>query len=483
MDVKTKLDSDNYTWTSAAQSIYAMLQYTDKKTLTLSEVMGYSTHAFRINIHPETVSPAGPTMFDPLDLVPKGLKTLGVVTLIESLQTPVSDKKLVDMIRFTQRSLDTGIPVISWDLFAPEFGLIYGYDNEKQVFYAKDIEKDRLIKFSELNQRRFQHLFLCGYLQSTPKTIPIMLKDTLIRTLEYALGKSPFAASREYKHGLEGYEAWIKAFEGRKIDEAGNAYNAAVVADARKHAHRFFSDLLKRWEVSTDLDCQVANCLKEGERIYRKIAEILADIPRMFPFPQGGEPNNISTSKRAIDILQSAHDWEKAGVALLTKLLKLIEKYEDESFMAPFKVHRHFQFVGEEYNGSVNRFEIEVPKNMRSFLKRDYAIGPKITNLRLVAYNSKKEEKQEKATYIVARPVYYEPDSLPEGMVYSNADRDYAYIRTKTVMIKSAYEKIYQWINENGYETNKDSYTIEVFLPITPPQNDEEVEIYLPLKE
>lgn len=300
VSLKTQIDLDNYTWTSAAQSIYAMLQYTDKNSLTLSEVMGYSTHAFRMNIHPESVSPAGPTMFDPLDLVPRGLKTLGIMTLIESLQTPLPEKKLAEQIHFIQTRLDAGVPVISWDLFAPEFGIIYGYDNEEQVFYAKDADKDGTIKFSELNERRFNHLFINGYMHSYPKGIPIMLKEAIERVIEFANGKSSAALSREYKHGLAGYEAWVQAFEGGKVDAAGNAYNAAVVADARRHAHRFFTEVIWKWEISCELDSEVAGCLHECERIYKEVSGILSELPGMFPFPQGGDPNDPAISKEAI---------------------------------------------------------------------------------------------------------------------------------------------------------------------------------------
>ncbi|WP_102028796.1 GyrI-like domain-containing protein [Salirhabdus sp. Marseille-P4669] len=481
MSMKTKLDSENYTWTSAAQAIYALLQYTDKKSLTLSEVMGYSTHAFRMNIHPESVSPAGTTMFDPLDLVPRGLKTLGILTLIESLQTPLPDKKLADMVRFIQTRLDRGFPVISWDLFAPEFGVIYGYDNEKQVFFAKDVEKDSTIKYSELNERRFNHLFLNSFLHSYPRSIPIMLKEALPRVIEFLKGKSKAAISREYKHGLEGYEAWIQAFNGRKIDAAGNAYNAAVVADARKYACDFFTQLINKWEMNTDLDRQVASYLQEGERIYGKVAEIIDDLPRMFPFPHGGEPNAPINAQRAIELLQAAHKWEKEGLKVLTGLLGLVEQYEDDTFMIPYKVGCDFEFVGQEFKGSLANLDKEVSKNMKAFLKQDQAIETKIINVRLIAYETNNKEGENTCTYLVARPVYFEPDEIPIGMKFIHSKNEYGYIRTKTFMLNKGYEKLRQWMDDNGYEVDNDSYTIERFLPIPHPTADEEVEIYIPL--
>jgi predicted transcriptional regulator YdeE len=481
MNVKTKLDAENYTWTSAAQAIYALLQYTDKKSLTLSEVMGYSTHAFRMNIHPESVSPAGPTMFDPIDLVPRGLKTLGIMTLIESLQTPLPDKKLAEMIRFIQTRLDNGFPVVSWDLFAPEFGVIYGYDNEKQVFYAKDVEKDGTLTYSELNERRFNHLFLNSYLHSYPRSIAIMLQESLPRVIEFLKGKSQAAASREYKHGLPGYDAWIQAFKGGNIDEAGNAYNAAVVADAREHARRFFTQLIKKWNINTELDRQVASYLQEGERVYGKVAEIMEELPKMFPFPHGGEPNDPVIGQRAIDILQQAHEWEKGGLEVLTGLLELVEQYEDDTFMKPYKVKNDFEFVGQEYKGSLENLDKEVSKNMKVFLKQDQKIETKIMNVRMIAYETPKGEEQPSCNYIVARPVFFEPDNIPAGMKFIRTSHEYAYIRTKTYMVKEGYEKLAHWMEANGYQKASDSYTVERFLPIAHPKAEEEVEIYIPI--
>src|SRR5690606_27121185 len=106
MDVTIKLKDKQYTSTSAAQAMYAMLQYTDLKDMSLAEVMGYTTHAFRINIHEESVSPAGPTMFDPYELVSLGFETLGVATITYNHPAPLPDESIANVVRFIQSRID-----------------------------------------------------------------------------------------------------------------------------------------------------------------------------------------------------------------------------------------------------------------------------------------------------------------------------------------------------------------------------------------
>lgn len=66
------------TWTTAADVIYKMLQYTDRK-LSLPMVMGLTGHAFRINIVPKSVHIAGPTGYNFSEVLPRGC-TISVFT-------------------------------------------------------------------------------------------------------------------------------------------------------------------------------------------------------------------------------------------------------------------------------------------------------------------------------------------------------------------------------------------------------------------
>ncbi|MGM8215015.1 hypothetical protein ACLIA0_05490 [Bacillaceae bacterium W0354] len=481
MDVKIKLDSAQYTWTSAAQSIYAMLQYTEQKDLTLAEVMGYSTHAFRMNIHPETVSPAGPTMFDPFDLVSLSLETLGIATITYNHPAPIPDKSVAKVIRFIQSRIDTGVPVITWDIFLPEFGLFYGYDHDKQILYAKDAEKDGVIKYSELNERRFNHIFICGFQEHRPTSQKMMLKSALKRILEHADGNSFYAHSPEYKHGLAGYEAWIKAFEGRTIDPFGNAYNSAVISDARHFAQKFFTELRSKWEVNSSLDQQVVQLMEECEHIYGSIAECLSSLPKMFPFPQGGDPNEANNGQVAINILKDAYDLEIKGVELLRHLFVLVNEFDDDTFMSPKLWHKTLEFIGEKHSGRLD-FDEEVSQKMRGFLKRQNEIVTRLLDIEIIASKCFDCHSQENKSFVTAIPVSMKPDHVPVGMEYFKETANYAFIRAHKHDSEEARQRLEQWIQNNDYEKDTDRLSIEYIRYAQDPGSKDEIEIYIPVK-
>ncbi|WP_240764884.1 hypothetical protein [Paenibacillus dendritiformis] len=77
------LDRDwNVTWTSAAAAVHGAVSYTDKKHLSLVDVMGYTGHAFRMNIDPGTINAAGPTSFPGGYILRRNLCNLGFTSCL-----------------------------------------------------------------------------------------------------------------------------------------------------------------------------------------------------------------------------------------------------------------------------------------------------------------------------------------------------------------------------------------------------------------
>src|SRR5690606_38586247 len=110
--------------------------YTDKKNYTLVDVMGITGHAFRINIDPKRIDVSGPTMFPGGYIIRRNLCNLGFISNLSDTDKPFTPAKVEQVFALIQQSIDRGIPAIAFDLFIPEFGLIYGYDDEQQLFHA-----------------------------------------------------------------------------------------------------------------------------------------------------------------------------------------------------------------------------------------------------------------------------------------------------------------------------------------------------------
>lgn len=469
------------TWTSAAQAIYALAQYTDKSDLSLAEIKGYTTHAFRINIHPESVSPAGPTMFAPYELVAKGLKTIGLRNLSINEPAPLAEKYLADAITFIQTRIDKGFPMIAWNLFSPEFGLIYGYDHEKQVLLCKEGKKERKLKYLDINSRPLHHVFLCGLYDSVEKTIPVMLQDALGRIIDHLEGRSPYG-SYEYKHGLEGYRAWIQAFHGRKMDPVGNAYNMLVVSDARMFAAQFFKEILRKWQVVTLRDQQVAACLQRCRQLYQKVYESYQPLVELFPFPAGGNPYDTKDSQEAIAALNSIWELEKEGLVLLKELQEYISQYEDETLMVCKKTEKLFEYIGEDHLGEYRNYSTEIAENIYNFLGKARTITPR-TNIEIITHEPKKSEAQQNGSYTVGLLVYFEPKPLPANILFRKTHHEYGFIRGYKTHREDMYKALESWFKEKEYEVDSNKSIIEIYIPTATRSADRELELYIPIKK
>lgn len=319
------------TWTSAAQALWGAVQGTDKKYLTLVDVMGLSGHAFRMNVDPKKVNAAGPTSFPGGYIFRRNLANLGFVTNMGEASVPVSPAHAEQTIALVQKSIDQGIPAIAFDLFIPEFGNIYGYDDEQRVFYAKDVSQDGTIPYQRFVEPKIHVLFLITIADSIPHSKYEMLRMALDMIVDHARG-------REWNHefkgnfamGLDGYDAWIGVMKRREADEFGNAYNVAVVADAREFAAEFLRRMAADWSADNYVERTVRAKAAEAAVHYGNVAEAFGRIREQFPFPQGGTPNEASVADRTIAWLEEAKEAETKGVAVLEGLLDFMKAYYSE---------------------------------------------------------------------------------------------------------------------------------------------------------
>ncbi|WP_245954720.1 hypothetical protein [Paenibacillus flagellatus] len=177
------------TWTTAASAVYGAVSYTDKKGFTLVDVMGLTGHAFRLNIDPAEVNVAGPTSFPGGYILRRNLCNLGYTSSMGEASVPVSPEKLERTIALVQRSIDKGYPAIAFDLFTPEFGLLYGYDDEKQLFYGKDVSREGTISYADFGHPKIHVLFLVTIEDSLPHSKYEMLRMALDMIVDHARGR------------------------------------------------------------------------------------------------------------------------------------------------------------------------------------------------------------------------------------------------------------------------------------------------------
>ncbi len=333
-----------YSWTSAATVMNQMISFTGRK-VSLPAVMGYSGHAFRINIIPEDIHIAGPTCFFFDCILTKGLKNLGydaraVVGIKPAmgpntnladpalLTTAAKEKReihqaLPEALELIHRSIDRGLPVLTWDTFIPEFGLIYGYDDEQRLLTVHECGKDDTVPYEHLGRGILEDLFVLAIEEQQAFDERSALRGALEMILDHYHGRE--VQCMNAIHGLKAYSVWIDAFRGGKIEPNGNAYNTVVLWDARRHAAAFLNELADSWIGDTPLDVNMREWSLAAAGIYSQISEHLQEMHQMFPFPMGGEPNDPARATRSIQILQSVEALEHEAVATLEQMYKALQ--------------------------------------------------------------------------------------------------------------------------------------------------------------
>ena len=122
--------------TSMMASLYGAVHTWDDVTLT--ELFGYSGHAFILNIE-RTLCPSGPTAWDWGAILFPLRQMYTLRRLCASCDMRSSDEARELIWQRTVESIDEGRPVILWDALLPEFYLANGYDTERGEYLVQEI--------------------------------------------------------------------------------------------------------------------------------------------------------------------------------------------------------------------------------------------------------------------------------------------------------------------------------------------------------
>lgn len=321
------------TKTSAAAAIHGAIQYTDKNYLNLIDVMGLTGHAFRINIDPKEINVAGPTAIPGGYLIRKNLTNLGFTSNLADSEAPVNPEKLEQTLELIQKSIDQGVPAIGFDLFIPEFGLIYGYDDGKRAFFAKDCSKDGEVTYEEFADVNGV-LYSTTIEESLPHSKYEMLRMALDTILDHSYGREFQAVFEgQYIIGIKAYDAWVDVMKKGNADPHGNSFNALVVSDAREFALKFLHDLTIKWDGTNIVERAVRKFASDAEKHYAVVVEALVELRELFPFPHGGDHSQKENVEKAIQLLKEAKDAEVEGLKSLENLAGFMKNYYAEKWV------------------------------------------------------------------------------------------------------------------------------------------------------
>lgn len=305
---------------SVTYCLWGLLQYTDKKGISLAEVNALTGYAFSLNIYKETVHIGGPFVYAGEEQFPQALANLGYDFKVLSFM-PVEPDTVTDVLGTAQRSIDRGVPVILWDIFHAEFGLIYGYDDNKQQLNGLDKLREEPLAYNQIGKGKTAEIGLIAITAPNGIDRRAALVHLLDQAIEHGYTAEPIKhADGELTKGLAAYDAWIEAFQGEKIVPFFNAYNIVVYSELRQFAVQFLRELGEEFK-----DFEVTGaCIQEAVRHYETVAAALQGLAELFPFPGGGDPKDEGNIVKAVKLLQEAKRAEAEGLLALKQLRECI---------------------------------------------------------------------------------------------------------------------------------------------------------------
>jgi hypothetical protein len=288
-------------WVSHLGCIKGCLDYLGIE-MTDAWLYGGSGHAFIINISQDSCA-SGPTAWKTMMLFEQA-PALGY--RIEGVFGSKYEHKLTEIQKraweFTRESVDQGFPVYGWELEAPEFYVIYGYDDDGYYYSGPGAEIGivELYKLSPVE----------------PQTAQEVVKSAFEKVLKHA-GNPDEWIFENYGAGLQGYDNWIKGLESGAANRFGMGYNAAVWHECRKFAVEFLVEARDR------LAGKANDLFDQAIQQYGVVADRLGSLSERYPFIPESSPKTIPVDNaclEAVSWLKEAREAESRGLSLLARL-------------------------------------------------------------------------------------------------------------------------------------------------------------------
>jgi hypothetical protein len=224
-------------------------------------------------------------------------------------------KEARDLVR---EAIDQGIPCYGFELEAPEFYIINGY-NDVGYYYTGPASKpdNGPIPWQKLGDTDIGILEVYSIRPGKAVDDARTVKESLAFALEHSKGPEKLIFPN-YRAGLAGYDTWIDTLEAGKADGTGMSYNSIVWAECRGLGERFLREASRR------LYGKTGALFQDAADQYGIIYEHLARVAELMPFPPGNEINDKKRCEKAAAHLCNARDSEKTGLELLEKIVETL---------------------------------------------------------------------------------------------------------------------------------------------------------------
>lgn len=291
--------------TSMMGCLYGAVRTWDD-SLSLTDLFGYSGHAFILNIE-RTLCPSGPTAWDwgailfPL----RQMLTLRRLCASCDMRSPEEMSELI-WLR-TIESIDAGRPVLLWDMMYPEFYLAYGYDTTRGEYVIAGPDTERVGgRIPSTNIGKRTGLVWALYPAPHEAPDPTAARDLVLRGA-VNWHRWPNAGDTQWIFGGDAWDVWIAAMSEEEMahTSAALSFNHAVYAECRQHAADFLAAQGPEYAGAS--------------HAYAEVATALRALCEAWPYPSPVPA--LAQRRKFVEYLIAARDAEQRAVQALDATL------------------------------------------------------------------------------------------------------------------------------------------------------------------
>ncbi len=305
-------------WVTHMGCVEGCLKYLGKNIYT-GWLYGGTGHAFIINIAKD-LCPSGPTAWRTMMLYELatnlGYRVDGVFAEKRNSEFPKLQEKAWNYVR---NSIDNSIPCYGWELEAPEYYTIHGYDDAGYFYSGPGCDDGAGPKsWRDIGTSQIGILELYSVHLTESENPKKAVRDAFTKVLYHASNPDDIVFPK-YHSGLKGYDWWISAIEDGSALSRGHSYNTAVWTECRKYAVEFLKEARKYLSGNT------RRLVDDARDSYEIVSRSLSKIEKAYPFSISLPPKPLGKddrTKSTVEELKIARAAEAKGLDFLREIVK-----------------------------------------------------------------------------------------------------------------------------------------------------------------
>jgi hypothetical protein len=303
-------------WTAHMGCLESCLDYLGVQ-VSRPWLYGGTGHAFVVNVH-EALCPSGPTAWKTcmlFQLAPNlGYRPHGIAIWRRDAGERFAEKQreAFDLVR---AAIDQGLPCYGWQMEAPDYYLITGYDDVGYYYAGAECEEGRgPLAWDRLATWDVDLLEVYRVEPVPPAPAEKVVKEALEFALKHAQQPAEWIYPI-YRSGPAGFEFWAEALEEGRASRDGCAYNAAVWHECREMAVEFLGEARRRLPGRCD------GAFAEAASCYAAVRDRLAGLTQLTPMRPGWDDQEKLASPEGASLMREAADAERQGLAALERIV------------------------------------------------------------------------------------------------------------------------------------------------------------------